>query len=468
MAWSRRDQIEAYQFLRRRSTSALVVAEPDHPQPPTRRYLAATIGGAVAVLVALGGFGVYGLLRPGGSTNWNQPGTILVQKESNTRYVLGSDGHLHQVRNYTSARLYLNLPSPPTVSLSAASLKHALQGALIGIPDAPDALPQQSDLRQTNWTICEDIPTHQSNLATTVLVDDYSADSAVAGAVLVRDPEKAIYLINQGHRFKIGNPEVLQAFNYSSTPINVPADWLNAVPAGSDLTFPAVADRGRTPDWRPPRNALVGQVLRVFLLNRTSSRYYLVEKAGLRPLSTVDADLALHDPSVKKSYPNGAPVAVDVDESELPKYTLVNPAVMPNYPAEPPVLSAIDHPDDVALCARVSTSGVDVRVVKRTVVDGWSALTVPTTAGHSRQVAVASGTGAIVRAGGPGGMIYLVTDQLRRYPIPDQEARAALGFGTTVPYDLPTQVLELLPQGPTLNKEAAAHTALPTSATDGG
>ncbi len=37
--WSRRDQLQAYQFLRRRLVSAVLVGDANHPESPSKRSM---------------------------------------------------------------------------------------------------------------------------------------------------------------------------------------------------------------------------------------------------------------------------------------------------------------------------------------------------------------------------------------------------------------------------------------------
>ena len=53
--WTERDQIQAYQFLRRRLVSALVTSDPNHPTSPHRRLVMGTVLGAVATMLTAAG-----------------------------------------------------------------------------------------------------------------------------------------------------------------------------------------------------------------------------------------------------------------------------------------------------------------------------------------------------------------------------------------------------------------------------
>ena len=139
--WTQRDQIQAYQFLRRRLISALVAADSNHPTSPSRRLVLGTILGIAGAVLITAAFGVIGLLNPSGAADWQQGGQVILEQETGARYVLGQDGLLHPVLNYASARLLAGGNGSNTVTVSANTLGSASRGAMLGIPGAPDSLP---------------------------------------------------------------------------------------------------------------------------------------------------------------------------------------------------------------------------------------------------------------------------------------------------------------------------------------
>jgi hypothetical protein len=69
-----------------------------------------------------------------------------------------------------------------------------------------------------------------------------------------------------------------------------------------------------------------------------------------------------------------------------------------------------------------------------------------------------AGAGALVRAAaGPGtadGAVFLVTEAGRRYAVPGEPARAALGYAGVPPLALPAATVALIPAGPALDPAA--------------
>lgn len=95
--WSQRDQLQAYQFLRRRLVSALQTGDANHPVSPSRRLIVSgAIGIAASVLIAAG-FLVVGVLRPGSNQDWREPGQVIIERETGAAFILAGDGLLHPV-----------------------------------------------------------------------------------------------------------------------------------------------------------------------------------------------------------------------------------------------------------------------------------------------------------------------------------------------------------------------------------
>lgn len=61
--WTVRDQIQGYQFLRRRAVSALLAGDANNPVPPTRRLLLSYALGLAVTFLVVAAFGVFSLMR---------------------------------------------------------------------------------------------------------------------------------------------------------------------------------------------------------------------------------------------------------------------------------------------------------------------------------------------------------------------------------------------------------------------
>jgi hypothetical protein len=61
--WTVRDQIQGYQFLRRRLISALLTGDANNPVPPSRRLMMSYGLGLAIVFLVVAGLGIFGLMR---------------------------------------------------------------------------------------------------------------------------------------------------------------------------------------------------------------------------------------------------------------------------------------------------------------------------------------------------------------------------------------------------------------------
>src|SRR5689334_7347611 len=117
---SRREQIQSHQYAMQRVVGAFVAGDAEPAQEPTRRLGGAAFAGLLVAAVALAGAGVFGLLRPGGSTGWKHEDAVVIERETGTRYVYRG-GLLYPVANFSSAVLAVGR-APEPVIVSRASL----------------------------------------------------------------------------------------------------------------------------------------------------------------------------------------------------------------------------------------------------------------------------------------------------------------------------------------------------------
>ena len=61
--WTQKDQLQAYEFLRRRHVSALLTGDANHPVAPGRRLVFAYLVGATVLALLVAGFAVFAILR---------------------------------------------------------------------------------------------------------------------------------------------------------------------------------------------------------------------------------------------------------------------------------------------------------------------------------------------------------------------------------------------------------------------
>ncbi|MER7010308.1 type VII secretion protein EccB [Saccharopolyspora sp. NPDC000359] len=468
---SRRDQVQAYFFVVGRLMSALMRGRPDEPATPARRFVAnAVVGCLVAALVVVV-FGVIGVVSPGANRSWQEPGAVIVEKETGAKYVYLAD-KLRPVLNFASARLLVNSAQGTVVSVSAKSLQDAPRGLPLGIPDAPDSLPGADALSSAPWYVCADTMHDESNTpwpVTDVQVRDLGGTPIDEDhGLLVSTPDSVTYLVWHGSRFRIQSRAVLDALGYDAVrPLPVAPSWVQALPSGPDLAAPDVQGLGGTGPAVKGVPGRIGQVYEVQNSVVGADRYYLLLSDGLAPLTRTRAALLLSDPDLAAAYPGGRPAALPVDGgavASLPRSTQLRAA--PDLPDDPPEITPVDRDARQVPCARFRVgSGDDVPtelvmvsrdqarvsgVVRSTELRGALAY----------RVGVPSSTGVLARElaapRAPGGAQYVITDQGVKYPLSSDEVAGVLGYAGVPAVPVPAELLALLPTGPALDPSAAA------------
>jgi type VII secretion protein EccB len=474
-ALNRRDQAQAYAFISRRQSAALMTDEPDSPDSPMRKIAVATFGSVMIAILAVAAAGVYGLLRPGGSTAWRSGQSLILERDTGTRYIY-THGVLHPVLNYASARLILGQATLSIVSVSAASLRGAQRGLPIGIAGAPDELPSSATTISGPWSACSLQGASPSGAATPYV--RLTLGQAPAGtplpashALLVSALDGTPYLVWNGHRLRLpGGTAALTALGYASaSPLPVGDAWLSALPQGPDLAAPALPDPGQAGAAVAGRPALVGQVYATG--SGAGAQYFVELRDGLAPVTAVQAGLLLAQPGLRSLYPAGQPAAIPVTAVAAATTRSATSLASTGLPATPPPLVAAAA-GQLEACETYAPGGSFLPSVWTVSMPASSATQLPSgtpadTSGQAvaDQVQLPAGGGAVVQAipapGASGGTLYVVTDEGVKFPLPDASVLTALGLAGATPARLPSALLDLLRTGPTLDPKAAAATVAP-------
>jgi type VII secretion protein EccB len=438
---TQKDQLQAHSFLVSRLRSALLSHDPDALETPTRRFSVGAFAGVCIAVLILAGVGVYGLIRPGGNTAWREAGTVLREKETGTRYLY--DGTvLRPVANFASARLLVR-SGESIMSVSSNSLRGVGHGRPVGIPGAPDTLPEASRLGTTPWEVCSD------GTSTAVLVGatDTSRDLGQDVAFRVDAPDRGTYLVWHGQRLRVADRAASVALGIDRvgrTPVT--NTWLKTLKQGPDLRAPVVAHRGAAGPALASFTTRVGQVLRVEGMGASGPDYRLVLPGGLAPVTPIVAALVLTDPGSSVAYAGKAAHEVRVDAGTVASLPSAVFTGSPDaYPSSPPRLADAEQVRDGALC--VSQTGGKpsdgTRVGLREVTWEESSVVVP------------GGRGALVREAGGSKQLHVVTDWGTQYPIVSEEAAEQLGYDASKAATVSRSLLALLPPGPVLDPAAA-------------
>lgn len=436
---SRSDQLHSYQFAVQRVVSAVAAHESNPSRPPGRRAGLAILAGVLAAALGLAGFAVWGLLQPGGSTKWRAGNAVIVEKESGAKFVY-LDGVLHPVANFASAALIVG--TSKTISVARRSLGGAQRGPLLGIPGAPDALPQRRDLIGGPWAVCGAVGAGRS----TVVVGSVPAgDPLGANGALVSTPDGAVHLLWQGRRARIREPDTVLGMLVWGTPVPVPSAVVNALAVAADIARVPIPGRGGR--FASVPGARVGQV---FLVDGRQHAVALAE--GLAPLTPFQAALVLGDPATVEQVGQTAPAALSPGEyARLPRTAF--PGRWEGLPSEVPRLAEVGTA--ASMCASSAPSG-DVVVGSA---PPRGAAVAGSSTGLVDEVRVPPGRGVLATAstapGADAGVIYLVTDLGVRHPLASADVLPVLGYAGVRTVAVPAEILALLPTGPGLHPQAA-------------
>lgn len=467
---TRRDQFQSYQFMVQRVVSALVLRETDPVQSPLRRMSGAAFGSVMLAVLAVGVVGVIGVIFPGGNDRWKDGGAVIVEKETAAAFVWlqdrDGDYYLYPVANFASAALLAN--STRTISVSRNSLVGAPRGPRLGIPNAPDSLPDPKRMLGAPWTLCS-LP------AKTVSGDEVPNTTLVIGrprtkglplrraAVLVRDIERqSLHMVWNGHQYRIPDPApVLNGLTLGLVPkIRVGTAWLSALPAGKDLAPIRLAGLGTKSTALP--NAKVGQIR--IVESAGSNQYYLVRSTVISAITSVQAQIQLADPRTKLAYGGKAPLVEPLSAADSAATRLDLP---PAHPTDPPATQppmADVNSERSTVCASFADAGLVPDVAVEAAVEGAevaAATQQRTQEGTvlADRVQVEPGWGGIVESmvssTAASGSHYLVTDEGKRYSIPSDSVRAALGYRAVVPVQMPASLVARIPSGDALDPDAA-------------
>jgi type VII secretion protein EccB len=455
---TRRDQAQAQGFIIRRLSAAIIGVDPDATDQPMRRLGRAGVLGAMVAVLAVAGMTVYGYVRPGNDSGWQASGVLVVERETSTRYLF-TDGVLHPVLNYTSARLALGTANPSTKSVSAASLRGVPRGLPVGILGAPDDLPPAASLVRPPWTACTQ-PNRDAagNLvATSVLAAAAAAGTPVAPAsgALVEAVSGQLSLLWQGQRLPLGSASVRSALGYDAVaPLPMDAAILSLIPLGPTLA-PVVVPAGPVPAVAGGPG-LIGGVYQT-----DSGSYYLLLPSGLSPLSELQARVQLAGPA----YPYPGRAAIRIPAGAVT--TVLSSTADGLTPATPPVPVQV-APAVTALCVTLPGSDgddavvVSIRAVTPGTVGAYTEPVDPTGGPRADRVELPPGGAALVRARpAPGvttGTVYLVTGDGIKYALGDNDTAGLLGYPGVAPSALPPAWVQLLRTGPTLDKAGASRT----------
>jgi type VII secretion protein EccB len=252
---------------------------------PMRAKSRSLLTGCALAAIAVVGCAILAVVRPQEALG-DSP--VIMVKESGALYVRIGDT-FHPALNLASARLVVGSPAKPEV-VREFELRRAKRGALLGIPGAPDDLPDPIPADESRWTVCDDAT------GTTVIAGSRPAASAAmplnsGRAVLARPRgESVTYLLYGGARARVSLAElsVSRALHLDAVePQELSSALLNAIPEVPPITAPAIPGAGAP---GPETLGLaVGSVVRV--MRADADELFVILADGVQRVSPVAADI---------------------------------------------------------------------------------------------------------------------------------------------------------------------------------
>ncbi|GAA4242580.1 type VII secretion protein EccB [Actinomadura meridiana] len=470
---NRRDLYQAHRLMTQRVGLALLQGEPDIAESPMRRLSIAAFAGVMVGLLVIAVFGIWGLLSPGGAKGLDEPGKLIIEKETGTKYIYDANSKkMFPVANYASALLALESDGgPERRTVSRKSLAGFERGAMIGIPGAPDSLPGDDQLIRGPWSVC----TRESATATGVKrqVSALAAGKDVGGRGLAATEAVVVqtggvpWVVWQDHRMQMTIPAA-QVPSLTGGPgaEEVPATWLNAIPAAGNFGSPDIPQRGRAVPGPRGGTSRVGQVFKAETGAGGQALWYVMLPDGLSQINETQAQLLLRDVKTTAAYPGeqARPLPTDVPSAQqLASQTRL---LDNNLPPTLPKFVAWDT--TTPLCAVYPIGSSTARLSMGGSLPAPSAGVLGSgTAGSSGtidQMVLPPGGAALmslVPAGGDSsgsggsGSLSLVNDQGIRFALPSAEIAKKLGYDAKKAAPVPSSVIHLIPQGPALDPALA-------------
>lgn len=311
---SRRDELNAYTFAKRRTLAAFLQSAPAGSEEGAPRPLRAVLPGIVVGVIVLAVFGAWGMFKPAAKPGWDKPKEhVIIASKSTTRYVvLTTDGErqLHPVLNMASAKLLLDAGKGGVIKVDESVLDNGKipHGATIGIPYAPDRLPSAAEAGSAKrWAVCErPVQGGQAIQKAAFVLAEREQDRTdgrerLRGGELlyVAGPDETRYVVDaRGHAYRVSatDEHLLRTLvRAGSEPQRVSREWLATLNRGDRVRFPEVdgvpgSDAG-VEGLKDPAVNKVGMVLKARDGDRM--QHYVVLPGRVAPVSDFTAHLLL-------------------------------------------------------------------------------------------------------------------------------------------------------------------------------
>ncbi|MFF0742089.1 type VII secretion protein EccB [Streptomyces sp. NPDC004111] len=356
---SRRDELNAYAFAKRRLVAQFLRPSPTGSEEGAPRPLRAVLPGMLVGAVLLAGFGAWGMFRPAAPAGWQEPyAHVIVASGSTTRYVvLTTKGRhrLHPVLNMASARLLVEVDDRHSQIVKVADdvldSSGLQRGATVGIPYAPDRIPGAAEVgRPKLWAACERAEPGGRSVQTAVFVLAGRDRAPLGGGNRLRGGQllyvesaeegHARYVVDAtGTKYRIKDrdvPLLSHVVGVGQVPQRVSREWLETLHEGNEIVRPELPEKPGGPSRVPslPANGKrVGSVL------RAGGSYFLVLRDKVARVSPFTASLLLNSPRLAGLGQAGRPADTGIvfdPRAEFRPY--------PKWPEQAPGPRAVNRP----------------------------------------------------------------------------------------------------------------------------
>ncbi|MDF3302664.1 type VII secretion protein EccB [Streptomyces tropicalis] len=499
---SRRDELNAYTFARRRMLAAFLQPSPSGSEEAAPKPLGAVVPGLVVGAVTLAVFGAIGMFSPTAPPGWDQAGAhVIVASKSTTRYVVlrtGKQNQLHPVLNMASAKLLLDPDKDDVITVDEKILDSGTppHGATIGIPYAPDRLPSDQEAQSAkHWAVCErpgDGGRAIQKAAFVLARKDWArtegGDRLSGGDlmyVIGPDGRTPFVVDADGFAYRLADPsdqELLKALDTQGrAPQRVSQEWLDTLHRGSAVRIPAIEG---TPGAKAGASPGLGQYDRVGMVIKaydgSRMQYYVVQPGKVARISEFTATLLLNSRAL-------------VGVGQAGEAQQVSPGAVVDSGTWDPARKWPTYTPRTVNDGASATSGRDTVCNVLRSVDGSGHWNVSTWAGTDFPAQLPTGSSSAYVTPGSGllfrqfhgretaaGGVFLVTDTGLRYALQSNsdsatddkgigtsaqqrqqelsEARIAqtrLGYAHVNPTPVPAEWSTFLPTGPRLSEAAA-------------
>ncbi|MEV8454233.1 type VII secretion protein EccB [Streptomyces sp. NPDC052095] len=502
---SRRDELNAYTFAKRRLIAQFLQPHPSGSEEGAPRPLRAVLPGAIVGVVIVAAFGAWGMFKPVAPQKWDTPyENVIIASKSTTRYVvLKTNGRtqLHPVLNMASAKLLLAPDKGKVINVDESILDSGKipHGATLGIPYAPDRLPDKDEAgAKKRWAVCEQPGEGGRAIQKAAFVFAERDQKKSEGKNRLRGgelmyvegpgPDRTRYIVDAaGKAYQVKKDELLlrALLDDRRTPQRVSAAWLATLHTGDVIDFPTLpgtpgAAAGVQGELPADANK-VGMVLAA--TSGTRTQRYVVLPGRVAPVSDFVAKLLLSSRDLVTLGQDGRARPVSA-AAFVPGEAFGQNMDWPKSEPKPvnSASTAAGSRDTVCNVLR----GVDTKN-GATTLSTWAGTGFPATLPTGSSSAyVTPGSGQLFRqfkgSSADSGPLFLVTDTGLRYAMQSngdsvqddsgigesgtkeeraqrqQEARQAqnqLGYKDVVPAPVPAAWSSFLPTGPRLSTGAA-------------